>query len=234
MTDRVSTRHAEVLARVLETERAHLHTALPGTVRSYDPDTQTADVEIGVRRVLQASDDDDPDVAEDLPILPSVPVLWPSSTADGGGYLHMPLAAGSGVWVVFAEADITQWRATGEVSDPAEPTRHGLSGAYAIPGAHWRGNPNPDASPDGPESPAGVRLGYRGGPRLEIVTGQIRAGGTGRLVEHDGMSTILTAIFADLTTLRASVIANGGTVPPLTAETLEAATEYATSTLRGT
>jgi hypothetical protein len=60
-----------------------------------------------------------------------VPVLWPRG---GGMMLHMPLAAGDCVLLVFCEADFSPWRLSGSAQAPALLKRHGLY-AYAIPGA---------------------------------------------------------------------------------------------------
>lgn len=232
MTARIQTRQAEVLRQILEGDRVDLHTAMPGVVRSYDDETQTAEIALGVARVIPAADEDDPDLVEPLPILPSVPVLWPRAS---GGYLHIPIAAGDGVLVLFCESDLNRWRETGQAGeDPGVHTRHGLSGAVAIAGLHWRGNPNPDAAGSF-DQPAGLRLGIEGGPRIDIRGSQIKAGGENPLAKSEPTSTILDAIVTDLQTLAAAinVIASGAVVVPTSAQAVAAANPIATSTLRG-
>jgi hypothetical protein len=109
----------DILRAVQTQVQARIHTALPGRVRSYDVATQTAEVEL----VVQLD-------GEAVPPLAEVPVLWPGGAA---GFLHVPLAEGDTVMVLFAEEDFSRWFETGSVSAPAALARHGLH-AVAIPG----------------------------------------------------------------------------------------------------
>ena len=121
---------AETLRRVLDARLADLHTALPGRVRAYDAATQTADIEPMIKRGVPTGGEEDEVALETLPVLPSVPVLFPSG---GQCFVTFPLAVGDPVLLVFSERETSQFRATGAVSDPGVPTMHGLSGAVAIP-----------------------------------------------------------------------------------------------------
>jgi hypothetical protein len=227
MSERAATRQTEVLRRVLEAHASDQHTGVPGKVRSYDRDTQTAEIEVLVRRVLPAGDDDDPDTIEDYPILPSVPVLWPR----GGGYfLHAPLAAGDHVYVLFAECDLNAYRTTGQVSDPGVGTRHGLSGAVAVPGMFWRGDPV-----DLPSEVSGLIVGREGGAQIVITTGTIEAGGDETIAKAEPQGAINDAIVADLQTLAAAInlIAPGAVTVPTSAQAIQAANPIATATLLG-
>jgi hypothetical protein len=109
----------DILRAVQTQVQARIHTALPGRVRSYDVATQTAEVEL----VVQLD-------GEAVPPLADVPVCWPGGSA---GFLHVPLAEGDTVMVLFAEEDFSRWFETGSVSAPAALARHGLH-AVAIPG----------------------------------------------------------------------------------------------------
>lgn len=108
-----------ILRGVQDKLQARLHTALPGIVKTYNSATQRADV-------LPAVQVD----GVTLPLLPDVPVAWPGGAA---GFLHVPLAAGDTVMLLFSEEDFSQWHVTGSVSAPAVLQRHGLH-AIAIPG----------------------------------------------------------------------------------------------------
>jgi hypothetical protein len=118
----------ELLQLVLDRARADLHTALPATVTRYDATKKRADVRVGVRRALP--DPDGETVYEDLPVLPNVPVGW---LGAGDFFLHLPLAVGDTGWLMFAETDTSRWRATGEVSNPRDLSRHGLSSPTFFP-----------------------------------------------------------------------------------------------------
>jgi len=113
-----------------------VHTARPARVQSYDATTQTADLVPLVRNAVELPDGT---IAhEDLPVLPSVPVLWPR-TADH--FIAFALAPGDMVLVVFCDAAIGHWRAAtdGGVTDPGDLRRHSLSHGVAIPGLFHRG-----------------------------------------------------------------------------------------------
>lgn len=190
---RVPVRLSETLAEVLRSFSMDLHVALPGTVRSYDASKQTADIELGVRRVVPAlNEEDEEDQFEDLPILPSVPIVWPRA---GGFYVHWPMAEGDQVWVSFGEADLTAWRESGGVADPGVDLRHGLSGAVAHPGAFSLGRALSDAS--GTHG----RIGKDGGAHIEFREAEIRAGGSEALALATAVSNELTAIKATLNSL---------------------------------
>ncbi len=110
-------------------DRARLHVALPGRVESYDPATQTADIKPMVLAVTR--DQDDTRGTDPHPVIPAVPVAF----SRGGGYfVTFPLVAGDSGLLVFCEADLGPWRATGVDSDPLDDGRHTLAGAVFYPG----------------------------------------------------------------------------------------------------
>lgn len=109
----------DILRGVQDSLAARIHTSLPAIVRSYDSSTQTAEVQLAVQ--LRGNP---------VPPLADVPVAWPGGAA---GFVHVPLAAGDTVLVVFTEEDHSGWHATGSVSAPRVLARHGLH-AVAIPG----------------------------------------------------------------------------------------------------
>lgn len=194
---------AEALRAILQSFALDLHVALPGIVRSYDAANQTAEVELAVQRVLPAADEDqDADTTEVLPILPSVPVAWPRG---GPGFVHLPMAAGDSVLVVFSESDMNAWRESGDVSDPGVSTRHGLSGAVAIPGLFPRGNTLDNADATNP------RFGHDDGSvYVEVTSGEVRCGGTDQLVRRTELAVHLTAIATALQQIAAAAQAGSG------------------------
>ena len=183
---------AETLRRVLDSRAVDMHTAIPGIVRSYDAAAQTADIEIALLRPVPNPDEDEPDGAEALPILPSVPIAWPRA---GGFFLHFPLSAGDSVLLVFSELDMNAWRASGRVSDPALGDRHGLSGAVAVPGLY------PKNDPIGSASGAYGRVGEDGGAFVEFRPGEIHAGGSATVAMAAAVNAELTKIQATLASL---------------------------------
>ncbi len=108
----------EILRAVQDRLQERIHTSIPCVVRSYNSATQRAEVEFAVQLETK------------VPPLADVPVLWPGGN---NGVLHVPLAVGDSVLVVFTEEDFAKWDSTGSVSAPAVLQRHGLH-AVAIPG----------------------------------------------------------------------------------------------------
>jgi hypothetical protein len=133
----------DLLRDVLDQWVSGIHTAMPGVIKAYDAATQLADVKPQIKTALRKRDGSY--VTEDLPLIASVPVLHPRS---GTAWVHLPLAVGDTVLLVFCERDINEWRRMGADVDPNDLRTHGLSGAVAIPGLFPSAQPiaNPDAT----------------------------------------------------------------------------------------
>lgn len=190
-------------------------------MRSYDYETQTATIDLGARRIVRGLDDDeDDDTSEPYPALVAVPIVWPGSLF---GTLHFPLVEGDSVAVFFPEVSIDRWLATGEPEDPGIATRHGIDGAFAIPGLRFRGN-RPNASPSN-----AIVLGDPGGVRLEVSGAEIRAGGTKALAEADDVKAHLSAISTALATIATAA----GVTSSYVYATVLAASPIATSITKG-
>lgn len=163
---------SEELTRAwIERYLGDLHVALPGRVVSYDENTQTADV---LPLVRHPSPQPDGSVAqEDLPVIPSVPVLW---MRGGGCFVALPLEPGDGVQLLVNSAAIGHWRAgQGEVTDAGDLRRHHLSHAVAIPGLATRG----------------AALQNAPNPATGLVLGQDADNGTRVRIDRDGTVTVV-------------------------------------------
>ena len=124
---------SDVISRHIDARLAEVRVAIPATVLTYDSLRQTVTVQIAVpERVVGASAA--PDVPRTIPPLSNVPVMWPAGTA-GTFSMTMPLAAGDGVMLVFADRSTDEVRSLGQTapSHPADPRRFDLTDAYAIP-----------------------------------------------------------------------------------------------------
>lgn len=121
----------DVILAALQGEREDIHTAMPGKVVKYYPDKQTADVQPMLKRPVFDTDDNRLQ-GESLPVLPNVPVIFPR----GGGFIiHVPLAPGDFVWVMFSEGGTGEFRQTGQESEPFDVSRHTITYPYCVPGA---------------------------------------------------------------------------------------------------
>ena len=111
-----------------------LHCALPGTVVSYDAETQTAVIQPAVKRRAEQRDGfarsvsgrnyrTVPDVP--LPLLRDVPVFMPIS---------FEINSGDACLVIFADCDIDAWFESGEAEVPESNRMHSLSDGFAFVG----------------------------------------------------------------------------------------------------
>jgi hypothetical protein len=181
----------ELLRNVIASYLSDVHTSIPGRIVKYDAPSQTADVEIVVQRAEVA--ESGAVVHENYPVIPNVPIGWPS----GGGYsFQFPLSPGDGVWLVFSEASIANWRETGDVSPPGDLERHDISYPIALPCARHRAQSL--------VSTTTARLTVPTGGSLHVTT----VGSPGfALARDDKLQTELNRIKSDITTLKDAIVA---------------------------
>ncbi len=167
------------ILRAVQTDlQQKIHTSLPGIVRAYDVATQTATIQLAVQ--LQGNNVP--------PLGPGIPVCWPGGAA---GFLHVPLAVGDSVLVVFAEEDPSGWLDTGSVSAPRVLARHGLH-AVAIPGLRRPATP----------------LAVTGGHVTLGATSEVRLGSDGA-TDPVALKSLVEAAIQDLLT---NIISSAGAV----------------------
>ena len=117
----------ESLRLAMESQQAHIWTALPGVVAAVNLAAQTLSVQPTVQGSVAS-----PNGAKqlvNLPLLVDVPIVWPRA---GGFALTFPIAAGDEVLVVFASRCIDSWWQSGGIGAPAEARMHDLSDGFAI------------------------------------------------------------------------------------------------------
>ena len=122
----MSNKYAEMQALKQEIFES-LHCALPGTVVSFDAETQTAVIQPAVRTGSDV----------DLPLLRDVPVFMPVS---------FEIQEGDACLVIFADRDIDSWFETGEAEVPPSGRMHSLSDGFAFVGFRTRGNTDENAT----------------------------------------------------------------------------------------
>lgn len=179
-----------VMQRVLDQWKRDLRVATPGQIRSYDPETQTADVQPHIRRELRRLSDERERVFDDMPIIPTVPVCFPRF---GPWFVSFPIADGDYCLLLVCDQDLTRWREQGRTGDPYMPSSHHIADAVAIPGIFPEGAALGDAHPDH------LVIGKDGGPRVHITGDDIRAGdadATDRVATVKDLQAIYDAIQA--------------------------------------
>ncbi|MFJ5408125.1 Gp138 family membrane-puncturing spike protein [Pectobacterium punjabense] len=124
---------AEVLAATANSIKSQMRSAIPGVIQSFDPETVTCVVLIGVRSTNARSYDDvsKNDEALDYPLLVDVPVVFPRG---GGCTLTFPVKPGDECLVIFADRCIDFWWQSGDVQSRVDGRMHDLSDAFVIAG----------------------------------------------------------------------------------------------------
>lgn len=148
-----------------------LHTALPGRIDSFDPETQTATVQLTIMRILIKRDGiQEEKVPEPIAKLINVPVVFPR----GGGFsLTFPVKRGDECLVVFVERSFDLWRRTGKVSLPGARRFHSYSDGVAFVGFNSQPNLIPDYSANAvelKEDSGGGKITLSPGGDLKIAT----------------------------------------------------------------
>lgn len=114
----------ETLNQLKKQVSSMLRVALPGTVESFDAETVTATIQLGI---LGLSDGE----SKALSVLNDVPVLFPRG---GGCSLTFPVNKGDECLVIFADRCIDFWWQSGGIQEPVDERMHDLSDAFCIVG----------------------------------------------------------------------------------------------------
>lgn len=116
------------------------HFCMPARVVAYYPEQRKVDVQPLPKMIFPGMT---PDQMFDIPVLWSVPIVWPSvdSTTEGGpkAIIYMPIMKGSIVLLVFSDYSIDNWVQSaegmeGQTYDHQDTRRHDINDAFAIPG----------------------------------------------------------------------------------------------------
>lgn len=130
---------AEVLEEVHRSFMLDVHTSVPAITRAYTASTQAGTFLPVVEGSVKDAEGNN--VFELRPEIQNVMVRWERA---GGHYDHKPLAKGDHGWLIFSEESYAHWRATGEISEPGDLTRHAISYPFFLPGAWPDDDPLPD------------------------------------------------------------------------------------------
>ena len=105
-----------------------IHTAVPGIVRSYNPDTKRASVQIGLNKIY-IEDGEQRTMAR--PVIQDVPAMQLSA---GGLVFLLPVKSGTPVWLMFSERGIETFKKTFDVADPPIDAIFAERDAVFLPG----------------------------------------------------------------------------------------------------
>ncbi len=126
----------DVITAAVNANSVDLRVAMPAMVQSYDASTKLADVQpLLLQRIVA---DDGSVTQEKLPVIPSVPVVFPRG--GGGFFIEFPLQAGDNVLVVFCDNSLDLWKTRGATTsnplDPLDARPHTFQGAVCYPGLY--------------------------------------------------------------------------------------------------
>lgn len=155
----------ELIRKYVDHRLGELRVAFPAQVMTYDQATQSANVlPLLLNRIVAEGGD----VIEPLPVLPTIPVVFPR----GGGYfMSFPLLPGDTGMVVVCDRSLDNWRQLGGVQDPLDGREHPLSGAAFYPGLHDNLTPITPAV-----SAAGMAIGSETGKQIHVSAADIALG----------------------------------------------------------
>ena len=115
-----------------------VHTTIPGYIVSFNPTTQSAQVQVSIRRVyVNNRSGEDVQTAVQVPALIHVPVIF---LRGGGWCITFPVKAGDECIVHFSERAIDTWRKNGGVQDPKDWRMHDYSDAICQVGLSSEAN----------------------------------------------------------------------------------------------
>lgn len=192
----------DVLNEAFRNERADIHTAMPGQVVHYYPSTQTADVQLMLKKP-----DFDPDTGMrndpvTYPMLPNIPVMWPRA---GGYQVVLPMTSGDFVWVSFSEGGTSEFRLTGQESEPFDVSRHQVTYAACTPGVFPNSQPINDASVTGGSRAV---VGKSGGAQVQFDGSHVimtDSGSTSDPGDFAARANLVDSIFTALNTFMTSL-----------------------------
>lgn len=118
---------AQTLQDAIDKKLVEVHTAMPGSIVSYNSALQTATIQPNLKRKFADGS------IEDLPLINNVPILWPRTRTT---WVHFPLVKDDQVTLFFMERSVDTWKTSGGQTNPDDVRRHALTDAFAYPGGY--------------------------------------------------------------------------------------------------
>lgn len=184
----------DVLNNLQDETLTTMNKANIGVIQSFDAPTQTATIQIQIKRIDSIALDGSV-VYADVPVLANCPVFI---LFGGAGHLTFPIAKGDSCLVIFNDREIDQWFASGTPQRPITQRVHDIADGIALVGinslktliANYLAN--------------GIRLAL-GADKIEITPAQIAS--FAALFKHTGNMQVTGGLQVDGT-----MTGNGGTI----------------------
>ena len=125
-----------------------VHTTIPGEIVSFDPITQSAEVQLAIRRIFVTHNSDGTETESfvDIPKLIHVPVIF---LRGGGWCITFPVKTGDECIVHFSERSLDVWRKSSGLQNPKDWRMHNYSDAICQVGLSSEPNVITDFDNDG-------------------------------------------------------------------------------------
>ncbi|WP_404704981.1 Gp138 family membrane-puncturing spike protein [Yersinia vastinensis] len=123
-TDSRSGELSETLRILQSSISSQLRVSMPGIVQSFDADSVTCDIQIGIKGESGGE-------STNLSVLTNVPVIFPRG---GGVTMTFPIKAGDECLLIFGDRCIDFWHQSGDIQETVDEREHDLSDAFAIIG----------------------------------------------------------------------------------------------------
>lgn len=192
----------ELIAAALHSRVEQIEVSMPGVVVSYDPETQTATVQPGLRRPLMTIDGERDE--EQLKPIQNVPVRFDRAASFS---VHYNLQAGDGVHLVFCTRSTNEWRQLSlpGIATPGETRTHSVSSAVCYPGFF------PDAMP-GPDRDESIGIPGSSNARIHFQpeNGILIGGGTKAVALSELVATQLNTLKSAISSAATHVVPNDG------------------------
>jgi len=116
-----------------------VHTTIPGKIVSFDPETQSAQVQASIRRIYVTKDSvaGETQTPVDIPTFINVPVIF---LRGGGWCITFPVKTDDECIIHFSERAIDTWRKNGDIQDPKDWRMHNYSDAICQVGLSSEAN----------------------------------------------------------------------------------------------
>jgi len=125
----------ESLRAMLDGFQAKIWTAIPASISTVHADGQHATFQAGIKSIVR--NPDGTTTAVDLPVLPDVPLHFPSG---GGVTMTFPVKSGDEALLIFSCRPTDAWQQSGGQQGQIDARMHDLSDAYALVG--FKSSPN--------------------------------------------------------------------------------------------
>lgn len=217
---------AEVVRAAVEAAAGSLYVAIPARVEKLHT-AASGLVGVDVQPLVKRGTRNTPDgerIAERLPVVPHVPVLFPG----GGGFrLTFPVSVGDVGLLVTCDRSLDAWLSgTGQEVDPEIDHAHALQDGVFVPqlrtfGAPWSSSPTDHAT-----------IGKDDGPQIHLGAAAITIGdtaGSKAIGLHGDNCAVSPAMATWMNNVAAGILAGGGGVlTPLVGTTIATVSASAT------